>query len=94
MKYGAYFSAAKFADLKGHEGGDKMQDLHETARDLVERLSLQYEPVGVTLYTDADPLPPNMPFSGDDLKSYCQALILAGGGKTLLLKKEKMGCKL
>ena len=32
-----------------------MQTLIEIGRDLVERLSLQHEPVGVTLYTDTDP---------------------------------------
>lgn len=28
------------------------------------------------------------------IRSYCQAVVLAGEGKVLLLKKEKMGCKL
>jgi uncharacterized protein (DUF169 family) len=32
--------------------------------------------------------------SEKELKSYCQAVILAGEGETLLLEKEKMGCKL
>jgi len=71
-----------------------MQDLREIAQDLVKRLSLQYEPVGVTLYTETDPLPSNMPFSDKELKSYCQALILAGEGQSFLLEREKMGCKL
>ena len=71
-----------------------MQDLREIAQDLVKRLSLQHEPVGVTLYTETDPLPSNMPFSDKELKSYCQALILAGEGQSFLLEREKMGCKL
>ncbi len=71
-----------------------MQDLLEISRHLVERLALQHEPVGVTLYTDKDPLPPNIPFSDKELKSYCQALILAGKGDSFLLEREKMGCKL
>jgi uncharacterized protein (DUF169 family) len=71
-----------------------MQDLRETARDLVEKLSLQHEPVGVTIYTDTDTLPPGIPFADRELKSYCQALILAGEGETFLLEKDKMGCKL
>ena len=71
-----------------------MQDLPKIVPDMVKRLSLQYEPVGVTLYTDKDPLPPQIPFSDKELKSYCQALILAGGGETFLLEREKMGCKL
>ena len=57
-------------------------------------LALQYEPVGVTLYTEKDPLPPDIPFSDKELKSYCQALILAGEGQRFLLEREKMGCKI
>ena len=71
-----------------------MQDLRETARDLVDKLSLQHEPVGVTIYTDTDSLPSGISFTDRELKSYCQALILAGEGQTFLLEKEKMGCKL
>ncbi|CAB1063468.1 hypothetical protein D1BOALGB6SA_8251 [Olavius sp. associated proteobacterium Delta 1] len=71
-----------------------MQDLLKIGQDIVERLSLQHGPVGVTLYTDRDPLPPEIPFSGKELKSYCQALILAGAGDSFLLEREKMGCKL
>lgn len=71
-----------------------MQNLIEIGQNIVERLALQHEPVGVTLYTDKDPLPPHIPFSGKELKSYCQALILAGEGDTFLLEREKMGCKL
>lgn len=71
-----------------------MQDLTEIGRDMVQRLALQHEPVGVTLYMDKDPLPPKIPFTAKELKSYCQALILAGEGDSFLLEREKMGCKL
>ena len=71
-----------------------MQNFAEIGQDFVDRLSLQYEPVGVTLYTDADPLPPDIPFSDQELKSYCQALIMAGKGGSFLLQREQMGCKL
>jgi len=71
-----------------------MQDLIDIGRDMVERLALQHEPVGVTLYADKDPLPANFSFGDRELKSYCQALILAGEGQGFLLEREKMGCKL
>lgn len=71
-----------------------MQNLGEIGQDFVERLALEHEPVGVTLYTDEDPLPPDIPFSDRELKSYCQALILAGEGAGFLLEREQMGCKL
>ena len=71
-----------------------MQNLSEMVRDLVNRLALQYEPVGVTFYGDEDPLPADISFTERELKSYCQALILSGEGDTFLLAKEKMGCKL
>ena len=64
------------------------------SQDLVASLDLKYEPVGVTLYGPADPLPAGLTFAPDKLKSYCQALVLAGEGRTLLLNKEQMGCKL
>lgn len=64
------------------------------SQDLVKSLSLQYEPVGVSLYGNTDALPTDVPFTQKDLKSYCQALVLAGEGEVLLLKKEQMGCKL
>ncbi len=64
------------------------------SHDLVAALGLTYEPVGVILYRETDPLPPDLPFAADKLKSYCQALVLAGKGRTLLLKKDQMGCKL
>ena len=64
------------------------------SQDLVKSLSLQYEPVGVTLYTDTNTLPAGISFSQKEFKSYCQALVLAGEGEVLLLRKEQMGCKL
>lgn len=71
-----------------------MEDYQTIANDVTQRLSLQYVPVGVTLFTETDPLPSDIPFAEKGLKSYCQALVLAGEGQTLLLKKEQMGCKL
>ncbi len=71
-----------------------MSDLQQISHDLVKRLSLLYEPVGITLYKETDALPEGLSFTDKDLKSYCQALILAGEGEVLLLKKEQMGCKL
>jgi uncharacterized protein (DUF169 family) len=64
------------------------------SQDLVAALDLTYEPVGVTLYRETDHIPGEPPFTQENLKSYCQALVLAGGGHTLLLAKEQMGCKL
>jgi len=71
-----------------------MSNFQSVSQDLVKSLELQYEPVGVKLYTEADPLSEDLPFTEGNFKSYCQALVLAGEGKTLLLKKEQMGCKL
>jgi len=71
-----------------------MSDFKSLSRDLTVSLDLKYEPVGVTLYGHADPLPVSLSFSPDKLKSYCQALVLAGEGRTLLLGKDQMGCKL
>ncbi|MBT8366316.1 MAG: DUF169 domain-containing protein [Deltaproteobacteria bacterium] len=64
------------------------------SQDLVNSLSLLYEPVGIALYRDTDALPADIPFTQKELKSYCQALVLAGEGEVLLLRKEQMGCKL
>ena len=64
------------------------------SQDLVNRLSLQHEPVGIFLYLDNDELPTDMPITQKELKSYCQALVLAGEGQSFLLAKEQMGCKL
>jgi len=71
-----------------------MNDLASLSDDLVQSLSLRYEPVGVTLFREADTLPPDVPFAEKEFKSYCQALVLAGEGQALLLKKDRMGCKL
>jgi uncharacterized protein (DUF169 family) len=71
-----------------------MRDFKTMSKDLVAALDLKYEPVGVTLYGQADPLPAGVSFAPDNLKSYCQALVLAGEGRTLLLNKDQMGCKL
>ncbi len=71
-----------------------MQNLEAISRDLVHSLNLKYEPVGVTLFRADDPLPADLSFAKENLKSYCQALVLAGQGRRLLLKKENMGCKL
>jgi uncharacterized protein (DUF169 family) len=71
-----------------------MSTFKDMSQDLVASLALTYEPVGVTLYRETDPLPPDLPLARESLKSYCQALALAGKGQTLLLAKEQMGCKL
>ena len=71
-----------------------MQDFETISRNLVKSLSLQYEPVGVLLYQEADTLPSDIPFTQREYKSYCHALVAAGEGEVLLLKKEQMGCKL
>jgi uncharacterized protein (DUF169 family) len=71
-----------------------MTDFQTISDDLVNNLRLQYKPVGVNVYTESDPFPENISFTEKELKSYCQAVIMAGEGETLLLKKEKMGCKL
>ena len=71
-----------------------MSDFKTLSHDLQQSLELKYEPVGVTLYREGDPLPRDLSFTTENLKSYCQALALAGQGRTLLLKKEQMGCKL
>lgn len=71
-----------------------MADLKNICGNLVDRLNLRYQPVGVTLYGKNEALPENIPFTEEKLKSYCQALVLAGRERTLLLKKEHMGCKL
>lgn len=71
-----------------------MPDFQTISHDLSSGLELKYEPVGVSLYLETDPLPAEVPLPRENLKSYCQALVLAGEGRTLLLKKEQMGCKL
>ena len=71
-----------------------MKRFQNISQDLVNNLSLQYIPVGVELYQDSEALPPDIPFAQKELKSYCQALVLAGEGQRFLLAKEQMGCKL
>jgi len=71
-----------------------MSDYQTISKDLVEKLSLKYEPVGVTLYKETDSLPSDITYTDENLKSYCQALVMAGEGQPLWLKKEQMGCKL
>ena len=71
-----------------------MDAYRNISQKLVKSLSLQYEPVGVDLYHDTDSMPTEIPFNQKELKSYCQALVLAGKGQIFLLAKEQMGCKL
>ena len=71
-----------------------MNKFQNISQDLVKSLSLRYEPVGVMLYKDTDVLPADAHFAEKELKSYCQALILAGESEILLLRREQMGCKL
>lgn len=71
-----------------------MQDFETISQNLVKNLSLRYEPVGVALYQETDALPAELPFTQKEYKSYCHALVAAGEGEVLLLKKEQMGCKL
>ena len=71
-----------------------MQDFQTISQNLIRSLSLQYEPVGVNLYKETDTLPAGLTFTQKDYKSYCHALVAAGEGEVLLLKKEQMGCKL
>ena len=69
-------------------------DLQEISYDLEKHLSLQYEPAGVSIYKDSDPLLAGFAVDGRELKSYCQAIVQAGEGETLLLQAANMGCKL
>jgi uncharacterized protein (DUF169 family) len=71
-----------------------MQNFQRISQDLVNSLSLQYEPIGVTLYRESELLPEDISVAQKDFKSYCQALVLAGEGETLLLEGAQMGCKL
>lgn len=64
------------------------------ANDLISRLGLSYEPVGVTLYGPSESPPPGTPFTSENTKSYCHAVAMAGKGSVLLLGREQMGCKL
>ena len=60
------------------------------SKDLVNSLSLQYEPVGVTLYRESESLPGGITFCQKEFKSYCHALVLAGEGETFLLEGPQM----
>ena len=71
-----------------------MADFKTISDDLIKRLELRYLPVGVTLFNISQPLPTDISFTEESLKSYCQALALAGKGRSFLLKKDKMGCSL
>ena len=71
-----------------------MDAYRNISQNLVNNLSLKYEPVGVDLYQDTDSMPADIPMAQKELKSYCQALVLAGKGQIFLLAKEQMGCKL
>jgi uncharacterized protein (DUF169 family) len=71
-----------------------MDAYRDISQNIVKHLSLQYQPVGVNLYRDTDPLPTDIALTQKELKSYCQALLLAGKGQKFLLNKEHMGCKL
>ncbi len=71
-----------------------MHDFQTISQNLINSLSLQYEPVGVNLYNETGTLPADLTFTQKEYKSYCHALVAAGEGEVLLLKKEQMGCKL
>jgi uncharacterized protein (DUF169 family) len=71
-----------------------MDDYQTVSEDIIESLTLEYEPVGVTLHLEGEPLSVDTAYTSEELKSYCQALVLAGKGKALLLEKAQMGCKL
>jgi uncharacterized protein (DUF169 family) len=71
-----------------------MPDFKTIARDLQGALDLEYEPVGVALYQEGDVLPAGLSLTTENLKSYCQALALAGKGRVLLLDRHHQGCKL
>lgn len=71
-----------------------MTSFETISKDLVQALDLQHEPVGVKLFWKGEPIWGDISFFEGNLKSYCQALMLAGSGQRLLLTGEKMGCKL
>jgi len=71
-----------------------MQSLDKISQELADHLGLRYAPAGVTLFRKGASLPKDIPFYEQELKSYCQALVKAGEGEVLLLKREQMGCKL
>ncbi len=71
-----------------------MSDLKAISQELTTALNLAYEPVGVNLFRQGDRLPSGLPLTELNLKSFCQALTMAGKGHTLFLARENMGCKL
>lgn len=71
-----------------------MSHMQTLCHEIAQSLDLQYLPVGVTLYRRHDIVPEDLPATEENFKSYCQAVVLAGEGRTLLLRKEQMGCKL
>jgi uncharacterized protein (DUF169 family) len=46
-----------------------MNDFQTISQNLVKSLSLQYEPVGVLLYQETDPLPADVPFTQKEYKT-------------------------
>ncbi len=71
-----------------------MNEFERISENLVKSLSLHYEPVGVTIFKENDPLPADLTFTQKEYNSYCHALVAGGEGEVLLMEKEKMGCKL
>lgn len=71
-----------------------MQDFPTISQNLIKSLSLHHEPAGIILYKETDTLPADLTFTQKEYKSYCHAIVAAGEGEVLLLKKEQMGCKL
>ena len=71
-----------------------MSDFKTISDNLVEGLELKYAPVGVTLFGKNEAPPVGIPYAEENFKSYCQAIVLSGQGRTLLLRRENMGCKL
>ena len=71
-----------------------MNNFEHISKNMVNGLSLHYEPVGVTILKEEDLLPADLTFTQKEYKSYCHALVAAGEGEVLLMEKEKMGCKL
>ncbi|MHC1742312.1 MAG: DUF169 domain-containing protein [Syntrophobacteraceae bacterium] len=71
-----------------------MNRFESISKELVQALELKYEPVGVSLFRSEEELPAGVSFFEGNLKSYCQAVALAGKGAAFLVRREQMGCKL
>ena len=71
-----------------------MNTMQTICHEITQSLDLRYLPVGVTLFRENNPLPEGIASTQESFKSYCQAVVLAGEGRPLLLRKEQMGCKL